>query len=122
MEDEKGKQARSRKNSKSELNDFRQEFEMIKEEFKNVRESYLGPILLSNERIQEQLRSMEDQVNKDTAAIEVCQNQIDELRNAATVGHTCPVKKIAGLQEVAKEAKLHIKNSKQLFECASKSC
>ena len=115
MEEEKGKQARSRKNSKSELNDFRQEFEMIKEELKNVRESYLSPILQSNERIQEQLRSMEDQVNKNTAAIELCQNQIDELRDAAAVSHTCPTEKMAGLQEVVKEAKLQIKNSKQLF-------
>lgn len=115
MDDEKGKQPRPRKNSKAEINDFRQEFEMIKEEFKSVRESYLGPILQSNERIQEQLRSMEDQVNKNTASIEVCQNKNDELRDAATVSHTCPAEKMAGLQEVVKETKLQMKNAKQLF-------
>ena len=76
MVGEEGKLPRQRKNSKSELNEFKLEFEEIKDEFKKLRELYLGPLLETNGRITDQLRKMETEVNRNTAAIEVCQREI----------------------------------------------
>ena len=49
---------------------------------------------------------METKVNKNTAAIEVCQRDISELKEAATVGQSAKANQIANVQD------LKIKNLK----------
>ena len=76
---------------------------------------YLGPLLESNGRTTDQLRKMETEVNKNTAAIEVCQRDISELKEAATVGQSAKANQIANVQDLVREAALQLKNCKQLF-------
>ena len=116
MENEKGSKAapRKRTNSKAELSDFKMEFEEIKEEFKKLRDMYLGPLLETNGRITNQLKKMEEEVNKNTAAIEICQREIEELNVAADVGPSAKTTQMT-VEDLVKEATLQIKNSKQLF-------
>ena len=58
---------------------------------------------------------METEVNKNTFAIEVCQRDISELKEAATVGQSAKANQIANVQDLVREAALQLKNCKQLF-------
>ena len=79
---------------------------------------YLGPLLETNGRITNQLKKMEEDVNKNKAAIEICQREIEELRVTADVGPSAKTTQMT-VEDLVKEATLQIKNSKRLFisEC-----
>ena len=115
MPTEEGKVARKRANSKSEMNEFKLEFEEIKDEFKKLRDMYLGPLLETNGRISNQLKKMEDDVNRYSVAIEECQREIAELRQTANASQSAKVTQIGGVHDLVREATLQIKNCKQLF-------
>ena len=85
MPTEEGKVPRKRANSKSELNEFKLKFEDIKDEFKKLRDMYLAPLLETNGRISNQLKKMEDDVNRNSLAIEECQREIAELRQTRLI-------------------------------------
>ena len=96
------------------MSDFKKEFEEIKKEFKKLRDMYLGPLLETNGRITNQLKKMEEDVNKNTAAIEICQKDIEQLRVTAEVGPSAKATQMT-VEDLVKEATLQIRNSKQLF-------
>ena len=76
---------------------------------------YLGPFLETNGRITNQLKKMEDDVNRNSVAIEECQREIAELRQTANASQSAKVTQIGGVQDLVREATLQIKNCKQLF-------
>ena len=59
-------------------------------------------------------KKMEEDVNKNTAAIEICRREFKELRVAADVGPSAKTTQMT-VEDLVKEATLQIKNSKQLF-------
>ena len=84
------------------------EFGEINEEIKKLRDMYLGPLLETNGRITNQLKKMEEDVDKNRAAIEICQREIEELRMAADVGPSAKTTQMT-VEDLVKEATLQIK-------------
>ena len=57
---------------------------------------------------------MEEDVNKNKAAIEICQKDIEQLRVTAEGGPSAKATQMT-VEDLVKEATLQIRNSKQLF-------
>lgn len=72
---------------------------------------YLGPLLETNRRITNQLKKMEEYVNKNAAAIKVCQREIEELRVAADVSPSAKTTQMT-VEDLVQEAILKMHFSK----------
>ena len=91
-------------NSKAELSNFKLELEEIKEEFKKFLDMYSGPLLETNRRITNQVRKMEEDHNKNAAAIALCQKEIEELRVTINFGPSAKTALMTSVQDLFKQA------------------